>query len=136
MFRNHKNARFIPSPREEIAVRAVCRIQQKNGECQGWDYRSIILGAHLHQLEPQHYLKLNFVFSWLPPVPKRPFISRAKSDSCSAPASCWIEPTPARTQQTAATAALKPAHGSFPTAFTCCSADMTKTFPPLWFYEF
>lgn len=31
MFRNHKNARFIPSPREEIAVRAVCRIQQKTG---------------------------------------------------------------------------------------------------------
>lgn len=28
---NSKNACFIPSPREEITVRAVCRIQQKIG---------------------------------------------------------------------------------------------------------
>lgn len=46
--------------------------------CQGPDYGSIILRACLHQLEPQRYLKLNCVFSWLTAGPKGASISQAE----------------------------------------------------------
>lgn len=46
--------------------------------CQGQDCGSIILGAGLHQLEPQRYLKLNCIFSWLTAVPKGTSISQAE----------------------------------------------------------